>query len=123
MTRRAASFFPAVSANRDLAAERERRHQLDAVPAPELPWVVPARRPPAGEQSHVLVRRRHQLGAIDGLQRGGAAEAPDRPLAREPERGRERAAVEAVDHLHQPVLVMALEAALELAHPRTLAVA
>ena len=79
---------------------------------------------PLGQQAHVLVGRGDELGAVDGLQRGlAAAEAAGQPLAREARRRGERAAVEALDRLHQPVLVLALELALELAHPGALAVA
>ena len=60
---------PRRSAHCNLAAERERRDELDAVTAPEPTRVVPARGPPPREQAHVLVGRRHELGAVDGLQR------------------------------------------------------
>src|SRR3954452_1995641 len=111
-------------AHRPLAAERERRHELDPVAAPEPARVVPRRRPAAGQQAHVLVRRGDELGAVHRLERRGAPEAPVAPLAREAEGRGERAAVEARDRLHEAVLVAALEvAALERAHPRALAVA
>jgi hypothetical protein len=71
----------------------------------------------------VLVGGRDQLGAVDRLERGRAAQAAVQPLAREAQRGWERAAVEAGDHLHQAVFVTALDlATLEVAHPGRLAV-
>ena len=111
--------------HRDLAAELERRHELEAVAAPEAPGVVPARRPLAREQAHVLVGRGDELGAVDRLQRllRAPAHAARGPLAREPQRGREGAPVVALDDLHQPVLVLALDGPLELADPSALAVA
>src|SRR4051812_8341467 len=112
------------SADRDLARQREGRDERDAVAAPEAARVVPARRPPLRQQPHVLVGRRHELGAVDRLERRlAAAVAAREPLAREPEAGREGAAVEAVDRLHEAVLVLARERALEPAGPRALAVA
>jgi hypothetical protein len=71
----------------------------------------------------VLVGRRDELGAVDRLERRRAPDAAGDPLAREPERRGERAAVEAVDDLHEPVLVASLELALERADPCPLAVA
>jgi hypothetical protein len=72
----------------------------------------------------VLVGRGDQLRAVDRLQRGvTAAEAARQPLAGEAGRGREGATVEALDDLHQAVLVRALDLALEPPGPRPLAVA
>ena len=80
--------------------------------------------PLARQQPHLLERRRHELRAVDRLERALAAPvAAGQPLAREPGGARERAAVEAVDDLDQPVLVLARELALELPQPRALAVA
>ena len=94
-------------AHRDLARELERRDEPDAVAAPEAPRVIPARRPVARQQPHVLVRRRDELGAVDRLQRRRSAHAPVEPLPREAEARRKGAAVEALDDLHEPVLVPA----------------
>src|SRR6187200_2749289 len=41
--------------HRDLAAEREGRHELELVAAPEAPRVIPAGRALAREQAHGLV--------------------------------------------------------------------
>ena len=81
--------------DRDLAAEREGRHELEAVAAPEAPRVVPARRALAREQAHGLVGGGHQLGAVDRLQRllRAPADAALGPLAGQAERRRERAPV------------------------------
>src|SRR3954469_11724039 len=124
MTRRAPLWRGLIVDHRDLAAERERRGQLDAVAAPEAPGVVPARRAAVGEQAHGLVGGRDELGAVDRLQRRRlAAVAAGEPAAREPRHGRERVAVVARDRLHEPVLVMALDRALQLARPGALVVA
>src|SRR5689334_10550015 len=112
-------------AHRYLSAEPERRSELDPVAAPEASRVVPARGPVGWEQAHALVGRGHELRAVDALERRrlAAPEAPRRPAAREAERRGERPAVVVGDHLHEPVLVTALDrAALEQAHPRALAV-
>ena len=91
--------------------ERERRHQLDPVAAPEPARVVPAgralaraARPCAGRWWPPARRSRSSPATTTG---GG--QRPVEPLAPEARDGREGAAVEALDHLHQPVLVLALD--------------
>ena len=54
-------------------------------------------RPAVGQQPHALIRRGHELGAVDVSSVGRAAHAAVEPLAREPERRRERTAVEVRD--------------------------
>ena len=62
-----------------------------------------------GSRPIALVGGGDELGAVDRLERALAAPvAAGQPLAREPGRARERAAVEALDHLDQLVLVLAL---------------
>src|SRR3954468_23190462 len=113
-------------ANRDLAAEPERRYELDPVAAPEASGVVPTRRPVGRQKAHALVGRGHELRAVDRLERRrlAAPEAARRPAARQAERRGERPAVVVGDRLHQAILVVAVDlAALEQAHPGALAVA
>ena len=57
------------SAHRHLGTERERRHEAQVVSAPEAPGVIPAGWPLRRKQAHVLIGRRHELGAIDRLER------------------------------------------------------
>ena len=110
-------------ADRDLGGERERLDERDPVAAPEPARVVPARGPPRGQEAHLLVGVRDQLGAVDRLERGVAPQPADEPLPRHAGGGRERAAVHPVDHADQLVLVLAGERPLELARPGALAVA
>ena len=108
-----------------ISPPRTNGDQLEAVAAPEAPGVVPAGRSLAREQAHVLVGGGDQLGAVDRLDRllRAPAHAPGGPLARQPQAGREGVAVVALDDLHQPVLVLALDRSLKRAHPPTLPVA
>ena len=112
------------SAHGDLRRERERRHELDPVAAPEPTGVVPARRPPRGQQSHVLVRRRHEFRAVDRLERRGAAADP----AGDPLPGQAAASSGTFGRRSGRSPASAgprggARSALELAHPRPLAVA
>src|SRR5450755_2994090 len=111
------------SPHRDLRRERVRRDERDSIAAPEPPRVIPARRSRPAEQTHVLVGRGDKLSADDRLQRGRPAQPPPEPPPQQPETAGKRTAVKAVDDLHQPVLVVAVDRALELAHPGALLVA
>src|SRR6185312_11040828 len=93
------------------------------IAAPESPWVIPAPGTGAGQQAHVLVGRSDKLGAEHGLHRRWAASSAREPALEQLERGRERPAVETVDHLHQPVLVVTIDGAAQLAKPGALPVA
>src|SRR4029453_3507929 len=108
---------PGWSAHRDLAPEAERRDQLPIVAAPEPARGVPAPGGGGRQQRHVLVGRGHQLGAVDRLAGRLAPQPPVEPLADQAKRGGERLAVEAVDHLHEPVLVVALDGPVQQPYP------
>src|SRR5450759_1969190 len=102
---------------RDSGCELVGRHERDPITAPEPPWVIPACWSRAGQQSHVLVGRGDQLGAEDGLEQRASACAAPEPAPGELQGARKRPAVEAIDDLEQPILVVALDRTLELPHP------
>src|SRR5215208_1789166 len=104
------------SADGDLAPERERWLELDVVAAPEPARVVPARRSPGRQQAHVLVGRGDEFRAVDRLQRWRppAPDAAAEPPPRQAERGGKGPSVEALDHLHEPILMEAFDGTVEL---------
>ena len=73
----------------NLGAEHGTTREVEAIAAPEAAGVVPVERLVTVEQTHPLIRQRHQFGAVDVLEGDPAAGAALEPVTDEPERGRE----------------------------------